>query len=36
MSENKLDSNIDDGLGCLFTAIAIAIVLWALSGFPGL
>lgn len=24
-----------EGIGCLFIAIAIAIILWALQGFPG-
>jgi len=27
---------IRSGVGCLLEAIALAIVVWALSGFPGL
>lgn len=28
-------SQTDEGLGCLLTALAIALVSWALSGFKG-
>ncbi len=25
-----------EGLGCLFTSIGIVLIIWAMSGFPGL
>jgi hypothetical protein len=30
------DITPSEGLGCILAAIAAAIVIWALSGFPGL
>ena len=27
---------IGEGVGCLFSAIAIAIIAWALAGFPSI
>jgi len=29
-------TNIGEGIGCVFIAIAVAIIIWALSGFPGI
>ena len=39
MSEDKEKSTvgaIGEGIGCLLVCIGIAVVIWAMSGFPGL
>ena len=28
--------NLSEGLGCLLISIGIAVIIWALAGFPGL
>jgi len=30
-----MNDNISEGIGCIFVAIALAIIIWAISGFPG-
>ena len=31
-----MNNNVGEGIGCLLVALAIAILIWALKGFPGL
>lgn len=31
-----MTNEVGEGLGCLLVAIGIAIIIWALKGFPGL
>lgn len=31
-----MNKDIGEGIGCVFMAIAIGLVIWALKGFPGL
>jgi hypothetical protein len=33
---SAFDSYVGQGLGCLLVCVGIAIVIWALNGFPGL
>ncbi len=32
----KLNKKVNEGIGCILTAIAFAIICWAITGFPGL
>jgi len=31
-----VNNDVGEGIGCLLIAIAIAIIIWAIKGFPGL
>lgn len=33
---SQFGGSVGEGIGCLFVAIAIALIIWALKGFPGL
>lgn len=34
--DGDVSLSLGGGIGCLFMSIGIAIILWALQGFPGL
>lgn len=34
-SESSGWKDVGEGVGCILVAVAIAIIIWALSGFPG-
>jgi len=36
MNDNKWKEELAEGIGCLLFAMGFAILIWTLSGFPGL